>query len=112
MVNTAQAPLDTEADGEGPLVGHFTPDVPGVVSALGELAPTALITEEGLARIFGRSHDSIKRAVERNELPPSVRMFGKPTWTVEAINRHMQDRLADARGRALEDRERILRHAP
>lgn len=77
----------------------------GVVRDLGDLPPGAIVTEEGLARIFRRHHVSIKRAVQRGELPPSVRLFGVPVWTVDAIRQHLRQRLE----KALKENEQMAR---
>ena len=68
-----------------------------IIRELGDLPRGAIVSEEGLARIFGRHHVSIKRAVQRGELPPSVRLFGVPVWTVDAIRQHLKQRLEKAR---------------
>ena len=71
-------------------------DLPGVIEELGSLSPKSIISEEGVARIFSRHAASVKRAVDRGELPPPVRIFGKSIWTVEAITEHIAKRLARA----------------
>ncbi len=68
----------------------------GVVRELGELGDGAVISEAGLARMFGRCSTTIKRAVSRGELPPPVRLLGGPAWTAGAIVRHLEARLVDA----------------
>ena len=70
--------------------------LPGIVAELGTLPPKSLIFEEGMGNIFGRHVASIKRAVDRGELPPPVRMFGKNAWTVEVITAHVTARLDKA----------------
>ena len=69
----------------------------GIVKELGELPAEAVISEQGLAKIFDRHRVSIKRAVERGELPPSIRLFGEPVWTVKALREHLAERLAEAK---------------
>jgi hypothetical protein len=69
----------------------------GIVTALAELPATAIISEKALADIFSCSPTTIKRAVERGELPLPIRMFAKPTWTVGAIIGHVNARLENAR---------------
>jgi len=64
-----------------------------IVRELGESPPGGLISEAALARLLGRHPASIKRAVERGELPPPTRLLGKPIWTVGAILRHIEARL-------------------
>lgn len=70
--------------------------LPGIVAILGELGPGALVTEKGLAGLLGCHPVSVGRAVKRGELPVPVKMFGKRTWTVGAIVRHIEERLAKA----------------
>jgi hypothetical protein len=87
-----------------------TPD--GIVKELGELPSGAILEEEAVARIFGRHSASVKRAVERGELPPSVRLFGKPTWTAGAILAHLDARLEAAKREAEKDAARLGKHNP
>jgi len=63
---------------------------------LGELGDGALVFESGLARMFGKHAVSIRRAVERGELPPPTRLMGKPVWTAGAIRQHIEVRLESA----------------
>ena len=63
---------------------------------LGELKPAAIITEEGVARLFNRHMASVKRAVQRRELPPPTRLFGQNVWTVGTLIRHIESRLDQA----------------
>ena len=65
----------------------------GICAELGELEEGALITETGLATMFGKHSVSIKRAVERGELPPPTRLMGKQVWTVGSIRHHIEARL-------------------
>jgi len=68
---------------------------PGIYRDLGTLPPATVITESGLAEIMGKTcRESIKRAVERGELPRPVRIMGKNCWTCRAIVQHLEDRLA------------------
>jgi hypothetical protein len=68
----------------------------GIIAVLGELKPAAIITEEGVARLFNRHVASVKRAVQRGELPPSTRLFGQNVWTVGTLIRHIESRLDQA----------------
>jgi hypothetical protein len=68
----------------------------GIIGVLGELKPAAIITEEGVARLFNRHVASVKRAVQRGELPPSTRLFGQNVWTVGTLIRHIENRLDQA----------------
>jgi hypothetical protein len=88
-------PLEVDDHNEGCL--------PGVIAALGELKPRTVITEDGLAQLFDRCTTSVKRAVERGELPPPCRLFGGNVWTVESVLQHIEARLEDA----AQERERM-----
>ena len=68
----------------------------GVIKDLAELPHGAIISEEALAKMFMRHQVSIKRAVERKELPPSVRLFGEPIWTAGTLIAHLEKRLKTA----------------
>ena len=96
-----ESTTDTELDvGQAAAVEtehHAAPDS-GIFAELGALPAGAMITEDGLARIFGKCKASIKAAVERNEFPRPSRLMGKNTWTAGAIIRHHEERMeADAR---------------
>ncbi len=83
-----------------------------IVTELGKLPSGAIVTESALGTMFDRHDVSVKRAVERGELPPSVRMFGKPVWTVRAILAHIEGRLEAAKQSADEDAARIAMLSP
>lgn len=83
---------------QGELVVDDSESAKDIIAELSSLPPGTLITEAGLARIWGKCRDSIRSAVERGELPPSVRIMGKPTWTSGSIIRHIEGLLeAEAR---------------
>jgi len=69
----------------------------GIIRELGDLPGEAIVGERALAKIFRRHRVSIKRAVERGELPPNVRLFGEPVWTVQTLRDHLAKRLDAAR---------------
>lgn len=79
----------------------------GIIRELGDLSPDAVVSEEALAKIFDRHRVSIKRAVERGELPPSVRLFGEPVWTVRSLREHLSKRLEAAKKEAEQLQKRI-----
>ncbi len=79
----------------------------GIIEELGTLAPDTVLSEQALAKIFDRHRVSIKRAVERGELPPSVRLFGEPVWTVRALREHLSNRLEVAKKEAEKLQRRI-----
>lgn len=82
----------------------------GVITELGDLPAETVITEERLGKIFGRHRVSIKRAVSRGELPPSIRLFGEPCWTVKALRDHMDRRLDAARKESEQLQEKINKY--
>jgi len=63
------------------------------MTALAELPPYALISEHQLAQMFGRHVSSIRRAIQRGELPPSVPLLNEHVWTAEALWKQMSARL-------------------
>jgi hypothetical protein len=67
---------------------------------LGDLSPNTVISEAGLARLTGRHPVSIKRAVERGELPPAPRLLGQPRWTVGSLIDHLNARIQEEIKRA------------
>ena len=83
-------------------------DTPGIIAILGDLKSGAVVTEVGVANMFRRHVTSVKRAVQRGELPPPTRLFGQNSWTVGALIRHIELRLemvakeADLTGQRIE----------
>ena len=76
----------------------------GSLVELGKLGDSTIISEASLAEKFGKRPVSIRRAVERGELPPPVRLMGKRIWTVEALRAHLRMRLDEAR----EEKEKAM----
>lgn len=74
---------------------------------LGRLHQNDVITERGLAALFGRSVKSVKRAVEKGDLPPPARILGDYRWTIGSIVAHINRRLEEAAREADRDRKRI-----
>lgn len=72
----------------------------------------AIITEGELATIFDKHPASIKRAVERGELPPSTRFMGKPVWTVGAIRTHIGERLDEEKRAQQQLQRKVTRLSP
>jgi len=83
----------------------------GIIRQLGELPPDTVLSEAALAKLFHRHRISIKRAVERGELPPSVRLFGEPVWTVQTLRDHMNRRLEAAKREAEQWQQRIAQNS-
>lgn len=66
----------------------------GVYAELGRLPPGAIVSESGLAQIFGREcRETVKRAVDRGELPPPVKFMGQNCWTAGRLVAWFEKRL-------------------
>jgi hypothetical protein len=76
------------------------------------MKPGTIITEEGLAQLFKRHVVSVKRAVERGELPPPCRLFGLRVWTAGTIIRYIEQRLDHAAQGAERDAQRMRHLSP
>jgi hypothetical protein len=81
--------------------------LPGIIAALGELKPGSIVTEEGVARLFNRHVASVKRAVQRGELPPPCRLFGTNVWTAGILVQYIENRLEQAAKEAERDARRL-----
>jgi hypothetical protein len=85
-------------------------DGPGwLVTKLAELPPATLLDEVALAGLLGCHRCSIRRGVERGELPAPARLLGKPAWTAGRIIDHFTARLQAAELAAERERARIAR---
>jgi len=82
-----------------------------IITDFGDLPPDTLLTERALAGIFGLCTTSIKRAVERGELPPPVKVCGKPRWTVKSIVDHIDAGLETVKQEAEADAKRMARYS-
>jgi hypothetical protein len=87
-------------------------ELPGIIALLGELKPGAVLFEEGLARLFDRHPASIKRAVQRGELPPPCRLFGGNAWTAGVLVRHVEKRLEEAAREAEKLAQKLAKLSP
>jgi hypothetical protein len=95
--------MPSSADHNSPPEGRNV----GVIRELGELPSGTIITEKALGRVFDRHLVSIKRAIERGELPPSIRLFGEPVWTVKALQEHFNKRMEEAQKEVDRMKEKI-----
>jgi hypothetical protein len=91
-----QGPVEAINEAAVAAIRDTLPNVPGVCSIVGALPHAAVISEQGLAKMFSKHPASIKAAVDRGELPPPIRFMGKPTWTVGAVVKHFEKRLEAA----------------
>ena len=111
-----ESPVITEAP---PLVPtHVTADPheagPGLelMTTLAELPKDAIISEQQFAQLFQRHITSVKRAIQRGELPPSVPLFNEQVWTVGVILAHLNARLEAERKTAVETTRRVQHLRP
>ena len=65
-------------------------------SQLADLNPDAILDEAELAEMIGRHRRTIRRAVERGELPQPIKLFGRRSWTAGTVLDHIKRRLASA----------------
>lgn len=84
-------------------------DFPHVMTALATHPSGTLVTKEALAQMWNKAQISIDRAIERGELPPPVKMFGKLTWTVDHILQWIDDRLKQAAKEREEQLQKLQR---
>ena len=83
--------------------GHYerTDDI-GINDELGKLTPSALLTVDGMARVFGKSPNTILRAVSEGRLPKPFRIFSEHCWRVGEVDGFLQKRMRDAQQGAAE----------
>ena len=75
-----------------------------LADAFNELDDDDILSLCDIAEVFACSKRTIERAVEKGDIPPSVRTFGKQVWSVGAIRSHLKQRLSEA----AEERERFM----
>jgi len=68
----------------------------GAFVDLARLPEATVLTLGELARLLGKHPVSIKRAVDRGELPEPVRLMGKSIWTVRVLIEYIEKRLHDS----------------
>src|SRR5438132_13696408 len=78
-----------------------------IMTALAVLPPQTLLSQYKLAQMVRRHVTSVKRAIQRGELPPPVPLFGANVWTVAAILEHISARLEAERTAAAQTARRV-----
>ena len=76
-------PLDAKAVDEvleNDEAGEAAAVAPGVYDVLARLPKQALLDESAMARAFGVNGRTIRRMVNRNELPPPLKRAGRALW--------------------------------
>lgn len=93
--------------------GLFAPDLVGVViSSLADLPERAILDETALADALGVKTRTIRRMVQRGELPPGILFAGRATWQAGAILRWFEARAEKAALDAGLRVEAMRKHAP
>lgn len=72
----------------------------GIIVALAKLPPGTLLTLHGMARIFGKSPNTIMRAVGEGRLPKPFRIFSENCWRAGDVDSFLQRRMQEAQKRA------------
>jgi predicted DNA-binding transcriptional regulator AlpA len=103
-MNTSEFPSPQESQDAEPVVEFLT--------TLSALPSKTLLSESQLAQMAGRHVTSIKRAIQRGELPPPVPLLGENVWTVGAIRVHISARLEAERTAAAQTARRIQHFRP
>jgi hypothetical protein len=83
-----------------------------LITTLAVLPKDAIISEQQFARLFRRHITSVKRAIQRGELPPSVPLLNEQVWTAGVILAHLNDRLEAERKKAGESLRRVQQLRP
>lgn len=90
-------------------IAEPTPQVvpTGVLSALSVVPPSTLMTEDALAGALQINKRTIRRMVQRGELPPGVPFAGHKTWMAGRVLQHFEQR-ADKAAREAEKHQQKL----
>lgn len=67
-----------------------------VVRTLADLPPRSLVTEAGLAEMFSVSDRTVRRMVERGQLPPPVKLADRNTWMVGLLLDYLEEQMLQA----------------
>lgn len=97
---TIQNLEDMESDGVREL-GNLS------LVSLSDYPDSTMFSNIELGEIIGRSTRSIQRAVERGELPPPTRLFGKAVWMAGQIRKHVESSL-EAKAKEREELNRRI----
>ena len=78
----------------------------GIIVELAKLPPGTLLTVNGMAQIFGKSPNTIMRAVGEGRLPRPFRIFSENCWRAGDVDVFLQRRMQDAQQRTGEHSQR------
>ena len=86
-------------------------DALGIIVELAKLPPGTLLTVNGMAQIFGKSTNTIMRAVGEGRLPKPFRIFSENCWRAGDVDVFLQRRMQDAQ-KATGERSHDARENP
>ena len=78
---------------------HDHAEALGINVELAKMPPGALLTIDGMAKIFGKSPTTIMRKVKEGRLPQPFRTFSKNQWCAGGVVLFLQQRMQDAQQR-------------
>ena len=97
----APTPCDEGATGKGP-----------VESGLAELPERTILNARRLARLLNLTPRTLRRMVQRHELPPPVRLAGRSCWMAGKVLDHIEAVADRALKEAEKEAARIRRLSP
>src|SRR5512145_3347699 len=97
--NDAASPVPNHDGSTSPDAQEADPGL-DLMTTLAVLPKDAIISEQQFAQLFRRHITSVKRAIQRGELPPSVPLLNEQVWTVGVILAHLNARLEAERAAA------------
>ena len=71
-------------------------DPDGIFLGFAQLPPATILTISGMAKLFGKSPNSIMRAVAEGRLPKPFRIFSENCWRAGDVDVFLQRRMRDA----------------
>lgn len=78
-----------------------------LIVELALLPPGALLDECAMAEVFAVTKRTIRRMVNKQELPPPISLAGRSTWVAGSVVQHIADRVDEASQRAGREARRI-----
>ena len=81
-------------NGHGQQAEPTDPD--GIFLGFAELPPATILTISGMAKLFGKSPNTIMRAVAEKRLPRPFRIFSENCWRAGEVDRYLQQSMQRA----------------
>ena len=83
-----------------------------MIDSLAEMPEHALLNEQRLAAELGVTDRTIRRMVNRRELPPGLKLGGQRFWMVGRVLSHLAAAAERAERDAQRRADKLRRHAP